>query len=323
MYAKWKQIIEASKVESLETYVQQQRSLLSKIYSQQQEKLKQQEEFTKAKSEEVTEEDMLKHTIVIQSETTLVVDDADRCPSEENEFYEAKSSFEIDPEAEKKPEDQKSNKLPSEAVKVDQLKTTKVETTSISTINQRKEIIESKSIMELTNNSNQMQCVDSIGEPCEFMKCIERLVLSSQTVEKHLENIQKPNREFFEFEKQDLKINAIKQTLESLAMALNTSLLHKNAILQKCGPEMNARIVNSVNDLTEKHQACVEKFKEKSFSYAKNKDKWAEFHTNFGAINKWLDLTLIKFESVMAVNGLDNERIKEIIKVYFFLFIRF
>lgn len=263
---------------------------------------------------------MLKHTIVIQSETTLIVDDAERCPSEENEFYEAKSSFEIDPEAGKKPEDQKSIKLPTEAAKVDQ--TTKVETTSISTINQRKEIIESKSIMELTNSSNQMQCVDSIGEPCEFMKCIERLVLSSQTVERHLENIQKHNREFFEFEKQDLKINAIKQTLESLAMALNTSLLHKNAILQKCDPEMNARIVNSVSDLTEKHQACVEKFKEKSFSYAKNRDKWVEFHTNFGAITKWLDLTLIKFESVMVDNGLDNERIKEIIKVltcYFLL----
>ena len=178
-----------------------------------------------------------------------------------------------------------------------------------------KEITESKSIMEIASSSGQLQCVDSIGEPSEFVKCLERLILSTQTVDKHLENIQKPNKEFHEFEKQELKINAIKQTLESLAMALNTSLLHKSAILQRSDKEMSDRISGSVGDLTKRHQSCVAKFKEKSASYAKNLDKWVEFHANFAAINKWLDLTLVKFDAIMADSDLDSERIKEVIKV--------
>jgi len=152
-----------------------------------------------------------------------------------------------------------------------------------------------------------------IAEPSEFIKCLDKLVMSTSTVEKHLENIQKTNKEFQEFEKQELKLGAIKQTLESLSMALKTSLAHKNAILQKSDKETKDKITLLVDNLSKQNQDCMEKFNRKTEKYAKNNDTWKEFHRNFGAINKWLDLTLTKFEELRKEKDLDNERIKEIV----------
>ncbi len=93
LYAKWKRLIEASGLQSLHSYAQTQRSLLSERHREREQRGR----LERVVSEELSEREMLKHTIVIQSETTVVV--SDRCASEENEFYEAKSSFEIDPKA--------------------------------------------------------------------------------------------------------------------------------------------------------------------------------------------------------------------------------
>ena len=97
LYAKWKRLIEASGLQSLHSYAQTQRSLLSERHREREREREQRGRLERVVSEELSEREMLKHTIVIQSETTVVV--SDRCASEENEFYEAKSSFEMDPKA--------------------------------------------------------------------------------------------------------------------------------------------------------------------------------------------------------------------------------
>lgn len=174
--------------------------------------------------------------------------------------------------------------------------------------------IMSKSICELKNTfeSDTVE-LNGICEPIEFIKCIEKLLLSTITVDKHLDNIQKANREFYEFEKQDLKLNAIKQTLESLALALKTSLLHKKSISEKSDKETSKKISKLISNLTKQHQNVVKKYKEKNVIYINNYDKWIEFKKNYQTISEWLDSTLNKVNNLKETN-LENVKLVEIIK---------
>lgn len=155
-----------------------------------------------------------------------------------------------------------------------------------------------------------------LGEPVEFMKCIEKLISSTQIVDKHLDNIQKPNKEFCEFEKQEIKLNAIKQTLESLAVALKTSLLHKQSIMERSDKEMSRRIGRLIGQLTRQHQQVVDKYREKKAVYLRNYDKWSVFGKDCETICKWLDVTLVNVDEIMQAEEEENvEKMKEIIKV--------
>lgn len=153
-----------------------------------------------------------------------------------------------------------------------------------------------------------------LGEPGEFMKCIEKLISSTQIVDKHLDNIQKPHKEFNEFEKQEIKLNAIKQTLESLAVALKTSLLHRQSILDRADKEVGKKIAKLVSNLTKQHQNVVDKYREKKLIYLKNYDKWSVFNKDYETMCDWLGLTLEKVNELRQ-ESLENEKIKEIIKV--------
>ena len=164
-----------------------------------------------------------------------------------------------------------------------------------------------------SDNAVQMD-FNTLSEPYEFMKCIDKLIASTLTVDKHLDNIQKTNKEFFEFEKQDLKLNAIKQTLESLATALKTSLLHKKAIIDKSNKDTSKQIQKAIAVLTKQHQNVVKKYKEKNTIYMKNYDKWIEYDKNYQTIENWLEITVNKLNDSKESN-LDTEKIQEIIKV--------
>lgn len=175
----------------------------------------------------------------------------------------------------------------------------------------------SKSIAELSSeiasNEKNIQNNSLISEPAEFSKCIEKLIVSTRTVDKHLDNIQKPNKEFVEFEKQDLKLNAIKQTLESLAVALKTCLIHKRAIMDKSGPEAARAMSKSIAELMNLHQNVVNRYKEKNAVYLKNYEKWVEFNKDYQSMNAWLDATLSKLEKI---NSADSEltKLNDVIK---------
>ena len=173
-----------------------------------------------------------------------------------------------------------------------------------------------KSITEISDSliKESSSELNGIGEPLEFIKCIEKLISSTHIVEKHLDNIQKANKEFYEFEKQSLKLNAIKQTLESLALALKTLLLHKKAILDKSNQETSKKIAKLIANLTKQHQNVVKKFKEKNDIYTKNNDKWNEFLKDHQEINDWLDATLAKVND-LKIKTLENSKLMEIVKV--------
>ena len=175
---------------------------------------------------------------------------------------------------------------------------------------------DSNSMADLNSNQKNSQVEFNVVlcEPAEFVKCIEKLIHSTQTVEKHLDNIQKINKEFYEFEKQEIKLNAIKQTLESLAMALRTSLVHKRAILDKSNKETSKIISSSIVALTRQHQNVVQKYKEKNAIYMKNYDKWVDFNKNFNKIEEWINITLTKLNDLNE-SVLDTDRVQEIIKV--------
>ena len=164
------------------------------------------------------------------------------------------------------------------------------------------------------NDSSTTTMLTSIGEPVEFLKCIDKLIASTHTVDKHLDNVQKTNKEFYEIEKQNLKLNAIKQTLESLALALKTLLLHKKAILEKSNVETSKKIAKLIANLTKQHQSVVKKFKEKTETYTKNNDKYNEFLKDYDEINAWLDVTLSKVND-LKIKTLDNTKLVEIVKV--------
>lgn len=183
-------------------------------------------------------------------------------------------------------------------------------------VGDEKQLPVSQSIAELNANEQNSQVEFNVVlcEPAEFVKCIEKLIHSTQTVEKHLDNIQKTNREFYEFEKQEIKLNAIKQTLESLAMALRTSLVHKKAILDKSNKETSKNITSSIVTLTKQHHNVVQKYKDKNALYMKNYDKWSDFNKNFVKIQNWIDSTLNKLNELNE-SILDTERVQEIIKV--------
>lgn len=178
------------------------------------------------------------------------------------------------------------------------------------------QIPDSQSMAELSKHqqSSQVEFNMVLCEPAEFVKCIEKLIQSTQTVEKHLDNIQKPNKEFYEFEKQEIKLNAIKQTLESLAMALRTSLIHKRAILDKSNRETSKNITSSIQTLTRQHQNVVQKYKEKNSLHIQNYDKWHDFNKNFLKIQSWIDSTLVKLNELNETT-LDTDKVQEIIKV--------
>lgn len=179
---------------------------------------------------------------------------------------------------------------------------------------------------DATENLKQMNeqpvGFNGLGEPVEFIKCLEKLISSTSIVDKHLDNIQKLNREFVEFEKQDLKLNAIKQTLESLASALKTSLLHKNEIMDKSNKDTAKKIGKLIATLTTIHQNVVDKYKNKSAIYIKNNDKWNEFNKDYATITEWLDSTLLKVGNLKETS-LENEKLKEVIKVAHLIFKNF
>lgn len=182
---------------------------------------------------------------------------------------------------------------------------------------QNTEIINIKSQVIISEDTNKPSTVEmnSIGEPAEFIKCLERLFLSTQTVGKHLDNIQKPNKEFFEFEKQELKLNAIKQTLESLSLALKTSLIHRRSIIEKSPNEEAKKLAKLIRDITDLHQSVVQKYKEKNTTYIKNSDKWTEFNKDSETIQDWLNVTLKKVTNLKETI-VESSKLQEIIKVY-------
>jgi hypothetical protein len=190
-----------------------------------------------------------------------------------------------------------------------------ITTPPVAIINKETSIEFAKSIAEISDESKgNVSTLTSIGEPVEFLKCIEKLIASTQTVDKHLDNVQKANKEFYEFEKQNLKLNAIKQTLESLALALKTLLLHKKAIVEKSTPETAKKITKLIATLTKHHQSVVKKFKEKNEIYTKNNDKCSEFLKDYDEINSWLDVTLDKVND-LKIKTLDSTKLVEIVKV--------
>lgn len=306
LYERWKMLIKTSKIEVLINYGTEQQSLLRKL------------ELRQHQNQGPLE--MKQSSLLVEPTTkTIIVNNYTKAQEScEEEFYEASSSFDNN-EEENKLEATPAKTIEETTITTDESNTVVVNTeessTDLETLVEEKpkEIVASDSIMEMSVSRSQMQ-VDTVCEPIEFLKCLDKLIISTNTVEKHLENIQKPNKEFNEFEKQDLKLNAIKQTLESLAMALKTSMLHKNAILQKSDKDVQTRIVQLSVDLGKQHQECERKFKEKKIVYKRNLEKWKEFNANFEAINKWLDLTLCKFENLKQEN-LDKERISGIVKV--------
>ncbi len=198
----------------------------------------------------------------------------------------------------------------------DDNKNTNLNGTTSSTNNE----LMTKSITELSNQMahdvethHKVNSSGLLAEPDEFLKCLEKLINSTNAVEKHLENIQKPNKEFVDFERQDLKLNAIKQTLESLAAALKTSLTHKSTIIEKSSRDVGKKITKSLSTLTSKHQAVVNMYKEKNAIYLKNYDKWIQFHKDYKNIDSWLDQTLIKVNDLKN-SDLESSQALEIIK---------
>ncbi len=174
---------------------------------------------------------------------------------------------------------------------------------------------------ETTSNSSSTttpSSSSSIGEPTEFIKCINKLIHSTQTVDKHLDNVQRANKEFVEFEKQNLKLSAIKQTLESLTLAIKTSILHKQAILEKSDAEKAKQIGKLFVELTTLHQNVVHKYKEKNALYLKNFDQWSQYDKDYQNIIQWLDQTTTKLNEAKASN-LESSKLQEIIKVLFIL----
>lgn len=185
-------------------------------------------------------------------------------------------------------------------------------------IDEQEEIIKMSEKPNETSSKTQQQ-QSYLGEPGEFIKCIEKLISSTQIVDKHLDNIQKPHKEFCEFEKQEIKLNAIKQTLESLAVALKTSLLHKQSIVERSDKETARQIGKLIAQLTKQHQNVVDKYREKKATYLRNYDKWSVFSKDVETICAWLEHTLGKVDELRSAASLDNidnlDKIKEIIKV--------
>lgn len=310
-YEKWKLTIESSNIAFLKKYLHQQNSLLSNIQK----------------------------PLHANMDQKIVIDSCSNSPNGSEKFfeientpekfYEAETYFEADEKLEDKSEnievnehDEKEAQKPNESIEEEVITHQDIKKDiSIKQIagnkdeksTNVKEIVENKSIMEI--NSSSGMNVDSIGEPSEFIKCIDKLTLSTQTVEKHLENIQRPNKEFYEFEKQDLKLNAIKQTLESLSTALKTSMLHKNVILVKSDEATALKITESVSSLMEMHQNCTKKYAEKQKSYSENREKWVGHARDYDAMKKWLDLTLAKFKNLKQMPDLDKDKINEIVQV--------
>ncbi|RNA24521.1 isoform B isoform X1 [Brachionus plicatilis] len=151
------------------------------------------------------------------------------------------------------------------------------------------------------------------GDATEFIRCVEKLIISSETVEKHLENIQRLNREFVDFEKQELKLKAIKQTLESLTAALKTSLLHKRPIMLSSDKETAQKIDQIITKLVALHQTVVKRFKEKNEVFVKNSEKWNEFNTDFNTLQKWLQDSSTKIKDLTETQSSDNQ-LKDILK---------
>ena len=174
----------------------------------------------------------------------------------------------------------------------------------------------SSSIIELKNTVDTEKSVQSdINNSCNpsiFISCLEKLHKSLQVVDKHLDNIQKPNKEFHDFEKQNLKFNSIKDALESLSAALKTSIKHKKVICEKANKDLNKKITKTLNQLTKEHQLVVKKYKEKDSEYIKNVDLWKEFHKDYEKMDAWLNTTINKLHSLK--NIYDNDRIEEIVK---------
>lgn len=151
------------------------------------------------------------------------------------------------------------------------------------------------------------------GDATEFIRCVEKLIVSSETVEKHLDNIQKLNKEYYDFEKQELKLKAIKQTLESLTAALKTSLLHKKPIMFSSNKETAEKIDQIINKLVSLHHSVVKRFKEKNEIFTKNSEKWNEFNTDFNNLQKWLQDSSTKIKDVTETQSKDDT-LKDVIK---------
>lgn len=174
--------------------------------------------------------------------------------------------------------------------------------------------IMSASITELTDTvqtEKQVQIeVNSLNDPNSFLKCLDKLSNSLNTVEKHLNNIQKPQKEFYDFEKQDIKLNAMKDALESLGAALKTSNVQRKSITDKSNRDLNKRITKLLTKLTKEHQEIVQKYKQKNNIYLKNYDKWKEFNKDFDVMEMWLRQTIDKINDAKT----DTHKIDDLIK---------
>jgi hypothetical protein len=174
--------------------------------------------------------------------------------------------------------------------------------------------IMSASITELTDTvqtEKQVQIeVNTLNDPNAFLKCLDKLSNSLNIVEKHLDNIQKPQKEFYDFEKQDVKLNAMKDALESLGAALKTSNIQRKVITDKSNRDLNKRINKLLNKLTKEHQDIVQKYKQKNGVYLKNYDKWKEFNKDFDVMDLWLRQTIKKINDVKT----DSHKVDELIK---------
>jgi hypothetical protein len=173
-------------------------------------------------------------------------------------------------------------------------------------------IIELKNTVETEKTLLQSDIINNTCNPNIFINCLEKLHNSLEIVDKHLENIQKLNKEFYDFEKQNLKLNSIKDALESLSTALKTSLKHKKVICEKANKDLNKKITKLLNQLTKEHQLVVKKYKEKDAIYTKNFDLWREFHKDYDKINEWLSVTLARLNEIKQT--IEYERVEEMIK---------
>ena len=197
---------------------------------------------------------------------------------------------------------------------------------------------ESSSNMQLSLVSNKSRTVS--GQSCvleetkrsdsrrqqEFVRCLQKMIKSARIADKHLDNVQKSNREYHVFDKQEAKLSSIRQTIETLDRALQKSLLQKQRILESCERQDlatcgTATVIGNLIDYLIKLQKRIEaKYKIKEKTYADNKQRLSQFTSDVDALGAWLDSTqsqLIKFNES---NSSTKQSLNELLQVSFVIF---
>jgi hypothetical protein len=172
-------------------------------------------------------------------------------------------------------------------------------------------IIELANTQDATERNLKFESNKAANDPQVFHMTLEKLRESIQCVTKHLDSVQRPNRDFSDFEKQIVKMNAIKDALDSIANALKVSLAHKKSYSLCNNKELNKKNSKLLNVLAKDHQLLVKKFKEKYGVYVKNLDIWMEFNKDYQLIDEWLDRTLNSIANI-STSSLDECIIRDL-----------